>query len=169
MTENNLLDELIAKESIRNVIYKYCRSMDRIDKEMGYEVFSPECQVDYGIWFKGTGYGFIDWVSDFHSSKILATSHRVSNSMIQINGDKAGSETYVHVILRSKNNDGRLQEQAGYGRYIDEWALSGGEWKITQRKYVTDISDIRDITNDGGQTGDGSRDKTDPSYSVLGR
>ena len=167
MIEKTYLNELIAKESIRDVIYKYCRAMDRIDREMGYSVFSPKCQVDYGIWFKGTAYGFVDWVSDFHSSKILATSHQVSNIMIQVNGDKAGSETYVHVVLRSVSEDGRLQEQMGLGRYIDEWAIINGEWKITERKYVMDISDIRDITTDAGQTGGGSRDKTDPSYTVL--
>ena len=167
MTEKEYLNELIAKERIRDVLFKYCRSMDRIDREMAYEVFSPECQVDYGIWFKGTAYEFIDWVSGFHSSKILATSHQISNILIQVNGDKAGSETYVHVVLRSVNGNDRLQEQMGLGRYIDEWAVLNGEWKITKRKYVMDISDIRDIITDAGQTGGGSRDKTDPSYTVL--
>lgn len=167
MIEKEYLNELIAKESIRDVIYKYCRAMDRIDREMGCAVFSPECQVDYGIWFKGTGYEFVDWVSDFHSSKMLASSHQVSNILIQVNGDKAGSETYVHVVLRSMNEDGPLQEQVGFGRYIDEWAVLDREWKITKRKYIMDISDVRDIMNDAGQTGGGSRDKTDPSYPVL--
>ena len=73
----------------------------------------------------------------------------------------------MHVILRSKNGDGSLQEQVGLGRYIDEWARLNEKWKITKRKYVMDISDVRDIINDAGQTGGGSRDKTDPSYKAL--
>ena len=60
-----------------------------------------------------------------------------------------------------------LQEQVGFGRYIDEWAVLDREWKITNRKYIMDVSDVRDIINDAGQTGGGSRDKTDPSYTVL--
>ena len=87
--------------------------------------------------------------------------------MIQVDGNKAASETYVHVVLRSKNKDGQLQEQMGLGRYIDEWGKSDGQWKITKRKYIMDISDVRDIANDAGQTGGGTRDRSDPSYSVF--
>ena len=45
MTE---LEQLVAKEAIRDQIYTYCRSLDRIDNELGYSVFAEDSEVDYG-------------------------------------------------------------------------------------------------------------------------
>ena len=45
MTE---LEVLVEKEAIRDQIYNYCRALDRIDNDLGYTVFAPDAEVDYG-------------------------------------------------------------------------------------------------------------------------
>ena len=96
MTE---LEQLVAKEAIRDQIYTYCRSLDRIDNELGYSVFAEDSEVDYGPTYKGTGRGFIDMMLDQHR-QMISTSHMMTNIIIKFNeaGDKAVSETYMHAI-----------------------------------------------------------------------
>ena len=101
MTE---LEQLVAKEAIRDQIYTYCRSLDRIDNELGYSVFAEDSEVDYGPTYKGTGRGFIDMMLDQHR-QMISTSHMMTNIIIKFNeaGDKAVSETYMYAINKYKN------------------------------------------------------------------
>ena len=81
MTE---LEQLVAKEAIRDQIYTYCRSLDRIDNELGYSVFAEDSEVDYGPTYKGTGRGFIDMMLDQHR-QMISTSHMMTNIIIKFN------------------------------------------------------------------------------------
>ena len=90
MTE---LEQLVAKEAIRDQIYTYCRSLDRIDNELGYSVFAEDSEVDYGPTYKGTGRGFIDMMLDQHR-QMISTSHMMTNIII----------TSPSVSMRRSNN-----------------------------------------------------------------
>jgi len=94
-------------------------------------------------------------------------SHHVSNIRITVDGERAGSEAYVLVLLRSRGIDGTLNDSVNSGRYIDEWRRSDEGWRIVHRRYVHGM----DSTQRPGSTGyptDGSRDVNDPSYAALG-
>ena len=68
------LQQLLAKEAIRDQIYNYCRALDRIDNELGYTIFSDDAEVDYGPTYKGSGRGFIDMMLDQHRN-MISTHH----------------------------------------------------------------------------------------------
>jgi hypothetical protein len=157
------LETLAAQLEINQVLRRYCRSMDRIDAPLGYSVWHEDGIADYGPVFKGTGRGFIDWVCDYHRS-LESTSHQIANALIEVDGDKAVSETYVTVTLLAKENgQGRLT--TGRGRYLDNWSLRGGRWAIDTRCFLLDFAFTQDVQ---AQIGWGIRNSSDPSYGLLG-
>lgn len=153
------------RQAITDQIYNYCRAMDRIDHQLGYTVWHEGGTADYGAIFSGTGRAFVDWVCETHGG-MVAHAHRIANIMIRLDGKTASSEAYVHATLRFEQ-DGVLRQASIFGRYLDRWSKRDGRWAIDARIYVQDFDDIRDV---GAQivTPWGRRDRTDPSYAVLG-
>jgi hypothetical protein len=154
--------EWAAHRAITDVIHRYCRSMDRIDAELGYSVWHEDGVADYGPLFQGSGREFIDWVCDYHRG-IESHLHQVGNITIDLAGDHAGSETYITVALLHRQ-DGAQMLTTGRGRYLDRWSRRAGRWAIDRRHYVLDFAITESVT---AQMGWGARDKTDPSYQII--
>lgn len=124
-TADRQLQELLDKQAITEVIYRYGRSMDRLDRELGRSVFWPEATADYHQqMYQGTGYGFVDMVMEAHPN-YAADSHQFSNILITIDGDTATSETYGDVTLRRLDEDGHCIDSRNLGRYVDHWEKRG--------------------------------------------
>lgn len=165
MAESCSLQAVADREAITDQIYRYCRAMDRIDRELGYSIWHEDGTADYGKdVFQGTGRGFIDHVCAQHR-RLLTHSHQVTNIIIELDGDRAGSESYVSATLRLER-DGQLLQMVVLSRYIDTWSRRDGRWAIDHRLTIIDMDEIREITpmKDHAR---GSRDRNDPSYSVL--
>lgn len=162
---SDALQVLLAKDQIREKLVQYCRSMDRIDRELGYNVFTEDSHLIYGNYFDGTGREFIDWVCDFHAT-VVWTSHNVMNETIRVDGDTAGSETYIIGCIRLLDAEGNMMEQAIHGRYLDKWVCIDGEWFVKERLFALDFNDTHAIT-EHTEHDYGRRDTTDPSYEVL--
>src|SRR5690242_10438101 len=113
------IEQLSAKAAIRDVLSRYCRSLDRMDKPMAYGVFAPEATANYYGIYNGTGHGFIDWVWGAHLT-MESHSHQINNVLIEVNGDSAVSEAYVTVVLQQKRANGAA-ELVARGRYLDRW------------------------------------------------
>ena len=160
---NDITQELADREAIRAQIYRYCRAMDRIDHELGYSIWHPG---DYGPMYSRRGRGFIDWVCEQHRA-MLGHSHQVANILIQLDGDRAGSEAYVTATLRFRQ-EGKLMQTIARGRYVDRWSRRDGRWAIDHRIYIHDFDELVEIPARITE-GWGQRDTTDPSYAVLGR
>ena len=152
--------------AISDVIHRYCRAMDRIDVELGCSVWHADGEADYGVIYRGSGRGFVEWMCGVHRS-MLALSHRVTNLLIESDGDGARSESCVVATLRRKDGD-RLLQTTAWGRYLDRWSRREGRWAIDRRVYLHDFDEVREIT---GSTlpETGRRDRADPSYEVWTR
>ncbi len=136
------LEELLAKQAITEVIYGYCRALDRMDKPAAYAVWHPDGTAHYGEdTFEGTGWEFVDWVWTAHAA-MSTHSHQVTNVLIQVDGDRAVSEAYVIVALRTlAGPDGSgVADIFVRGRYVDQWSCRDGQWAIDHRDYITDHS-----------------------------
>jgi len=155
------LENLLSKQAITEAIYRYCRSMDRIDVELGYSVWHEDAIADYGAVFSGTGKGFIDWVSDFHRG-IVSHHHQVSNILITVEKNNAISESYVTVALFLNDSEKGLMQVRGRGRYLDKWSFKDNRWAIDKRQFVLDFATIAPAVEETPRWG--KRDKTDPSY-----
>ncbi len=164
------VEELLAKEAIREVVYRYCRGLDRMDRDLALSCWHPGGTSDYGDTYEGTGEGFIDWVWPVHREGFVAHSHQITNLLIAVEGDAAASEAYVTVTLRSRVGSGPAVDIVGRGRYLDRWSRRDGVWAIDHRRHVTDVQSIYPSPLDDGSAAlsSASRDRSDPSYDLLG-
>ena len=165
-TDAGALRALADRQAITELIHRYCRSMDRIDAELGYTIWHDDAEVDYGATYRGSGRGFIDFVCELHQ-RALSHSHQISNVLIELDGDRAGSESYVTASLRMSNG-GKLQQVTVWGRYIDRWSRREGRWGIDRRVTVIDFDEVRDVVPLSAAS-IGRRDASDPSYGVLSK
>lgn len=159
------LSALADRQAITDLIYRYCRAMDRIDHELGYAIWHEDGTADYGPdVFQGTGRAFIDQVCEQHK-RCLTHSHQVTNVIIELDGDTAASESCVIAALRVAKGDELLQMMV-WSRYIDTWSRRDGRWGIDHRIAVIDFDEVRPVTPMKTETR-GRRDREDPSYAVL--
>ena len=92
-------------------------------------------------------------------------SHQVSNIIIELDGDNAGSESYVTATLRMVRDD-RLVEMRVISRYLDTWSRRNGRWAIDHRIAVMEMDELRAVTPMKAHD-QARRDRTDPSYRIL--
>jgi hypothetical protein len=129
------LDVLAAKQAITEALHSYCHGLDRFDRDLA-DIWHEGGTADYGDIFRGTGAGFLDWVWPVHET-FETTSHQVTNILISVDGERATSETYVTVCLRSAALD-----IVDRGRYSDTWSFRDGRWAVDARRFTGDIQQL---------------------------
>lgn len=163
------LEELAAKQSLIEGLYRYCRSLDRMDRALYATVFEPGAALDYGEHFRGSAEEFCDWVWTSHEA-MQAHSHQITNVLTEVDPDagRAVSEAYVTVCLRTKpDSSGAVADIVDRGRYVDRWVRGAdGGWRITARRYLSDVQQVTDAATSPPVKA--VRDRTDPSYELLG-
>jgi hypothetical protein len=163
MNDTDLLQGLADRQAITELIYRYCRAVDRLDHDLGYSIWHEDAIADYGDYYKGDGRGLIDLICTHHE-QLLCHSHQVANILIDLQGDHAASETYVTATLRMQHEQG-LRQISVWSRYIDCWSRRNGRWGLDHRLALRDFDEIRDITP-LRECSDGKRDRSDPSYTL---
>jgi hypothetical protein len=160
----DILGELVARQDITDHIYRYCRSVDRLDIPLGHSIWHEDGIADYGTYYHGPGKGVIDLICKNHSG-LLHHSHQISNILIELNRDTAGSESYCTASLRLQRGDSVMHMMV-WSRYIDSWSSRNGRWALDKRIAIRDFDEIREVTEMERHAA-GTRDHRDPSYSVL--
>lgn len=139
------LQGLLDKQAITEVLHRYCYAMDQNDAEAGKSVWHPEGTADYVDMFEGSGHDFVDFGQDGHRGAYSATSHQVTNILIELDGDAASSSTYVTAACQLKDAELVFRIR---GRYLDTWSRRDGEWRIDARRFETDIWQIVPLNHD---------------------
>jgi ketosteroid isomerase-like protein len=162
------LDELIAKQAVAEGLYRYCRSLDRMDRDLYATVFEPGAVLDYGEHFSGTAEEFCDWVWIAHAG-MQVHSHQIANILTQVaaDGTHAVSEAYVTVCLRTNADaSGRSVDIVDRGRYLDRWRRTdAGEWRIASRRFRSDVQQVLDTAMAPPVTA--VRDRSDLSFDLF--
>jgi SnoaL-like domain len=175
-------DEARTKMEITEVIYRYCRAVDRMDRALASTVFHEGATADYGPTYSGSAQGLVENLWQNHS-RLLGHSHQVSNILMEVDGDRAGSESYAFATLWDTTLEGALVVLTAYGRYLDRWSRRDGIWAIDHRRFVYDLvypstpsvaPEAVDaplarlaLRRNPHETA-ARRDRSDPSYEVLG-
>lgn len=154
---------------IRDVLYRYCRAVDRGDADLLKSCYHPDGRDDHGF-YSGLGSDFADYVIPILAQLELSI-HSLSNPLIELDGDRAYVETHWSVIHRLKRG-GKLTDIWDQGRYIDEFECRDGEWKILNRLAVMDAERWSDTLNflalvpdtDPHKVRTGRRGMDDPVY-----
>jgi hypothetical protein len=87
------------RQDIFDVLIRYATGIDRRDWSLFRAVFTDDCVLDYGEIGVWTG---IEAVTDFmEQSHAMAgyTMHRMSNQVIDLDGDQAVARTYVDGLI----------------------------------------------------------------------
>jgi hypothetical protein len=156
--------DLEDRHAIIDLIHRYCRAVDRLDVPLGHSIWHDDGIADYGAVYQGNGRGSIDFICAQHA-KTLHHSHQVSNILIDLDGDRAGSESYAFATLRMRRG-ATLQQMMVWSRYVDRWSRRNGRWGLDHRVAIRDFDEIREVKPMGDHDV-GRRDRSDPSYAVL--
>lgn len=165
MTNEDMLRELADKQAIHEALFKYCRSVDRLDVALGHSVFHEDSHADYGPdVYQGPGQGCIDAIIKSHDH-LTGHSHQIANVLIALDGNRAGSEAYMTGTMRMQR-DGKEFQIFVRARYLDAWEKRGGRWAIIRRELAYDHDEVREVSSMRGPS-NATRDITDPSYPLL--
>jgi hypothetical protein len=166
MSDADLIRQVADRLEIMDLMYRYCRAMDRCDHAIGYGIWNEGAVADYGAdVFQGSGRDCIDHILAQHR-QALSHTHQVTNILIRLDDDRAASESYGISALRLMI-DGKPRQITSWIRYIDSLSRCNGRWGIDRRIAIRDLDEISDFVP-LSRCDRGRRDRSDPSYAVLG-
>ncbi len=133
------LTELLAREAIRDCLYRYCRGIDRTDEAALRSAYWPDGTDHHGP-YQGSAAGFIDWAMKT-LPYIERGIHQIHNILIEFRGDGAAVESYFSAFQRQPDADGNIVQVDMKGRYLDWFTKRGDQWRILNRRVVFDWVD----------------------------
>jgi SnoaL-like domain len=128
-----------TRVAIEDCLRSYCRGIDRLHAPSVLAAFHPGAAlIDYGPQ-PMTIEQFVEYALASLQRKFTATQHRISNTIIELDGAAAMVETYVHATHVEDGAEGR-RLHTFVGRYVDRFEQRDGAWKIAQRTLRNDWS-----------------------------
>ncbi len=128
-----VLQELLDKAEISDVITRYALGIDRHDFDLAASCYATDAQADfYGVVSKGVdaivkGLRLLEQLDN--------TMHFLGNQMIDLHGDTAGVETYATAYYRAVMPDRQIDMIKGL-RYLDGMARKDGRWVVQSQVVV---------------------------------
>lgn len=172
LTCERLRDELVDREAIRHCLMRYCRAIDRMDREVLLSVYWPDA-IDNHLDFSGPPEAFADYCFPLMAN-MDQTMHSLGNVLIEIAGDEAQVESYFHAFHRlEEQSDAPARDLVAAGRYLDVFAKRDDQWRILRRTVVMDWFRAYEDSGDwsdgllGIPVTPGGRKPDDISYQLL--
>ena len=165
---NDEIQALLDKQSIYEVLVRYCRGVDRCDAGLISSAFHDDSYDDHGYW-KGPGQELGPFLADRLRKANSATTHSITNVLIELDGDVARSEAQVYATLIRRGSDPVETDVVG-ARYLDRLSRRAGTWRIEHRTVVLDWrrTEVWPASAPPVPTDDfarGARSPDDPSYA----
>jgi ketosteroid isomerase-like protein len=124
--------ELRAREEIRDVLHRYCRATDRFDVALLKSCYHPDAIDFHSTAFCGNAHEFAErMLSPSDLAGLADVRHYVTNTMIELDGDRAFVESSFLCTLQLDLHDGSVDAQSE-GRYLDLFERRD-EWRIWRR------------------------------------
>lgn len=160
------LEALVAKQEIAEVVLRYCRGIDRMDRELVRSCYHDDAVDQHGT-FRGTADEYVDWAFRL-LERYSMTFHFVGNLLVELDGDDvARCETYGIAHHRGDPDDPVSNLVTGF-RFIDRFERrGGGPWLIAHRIATTEWVRVDDPAHHWPikpELPTGRRDRTDPVY-----
>ena len=125
------LRDLIDRQEIWDVILRYARGIDRLDRDLVRSCYWDDAIDDHHSYI-GSPDLFIDITFSDARSQSIVQHHGLSNHICEIDGDDAYCETY-YTFIGSNITPPHL---LSIGRYIDHLQRREGVWKYANRVTV---------------------------------
>lgn len=120
---------------IQQKIYFYGWCVDhRLFDELE-QLFLPDSIIHYDVPMgtKKPWSEMKDWLPG-GLGQFRVTQHNMSNPMIELDGDRARSRTYGHLIHFFEKKSGEIAPMCHHTIYHDEWIKRPEGWRITHRR-----------------------------------
>jgi hypothetical protein len=135
----NELQDLVDREKIRELFYRYALGCDNTDADAVLSVFddpctliiyprdcgNPEIYPDRAAVEKFFRFDLVP----FNDTRIVR--HRISNQIVDLDGNSARARVYCDEVREVKNPSSHLI--SGGGVYLDNLRRVGQGWKISER------------------------------------
>jgi hypothetical protein len=124
-------------EAIWQVLFRYCRGIDRSDRAALESCYWPDGHDDHAA-FAADAPVFIDTVLEM--IRDVPSMHMLGNILIEP-GERPGTarvESYLQATHLMAQPDGGALDWTLYGRYLDRFEQRNGEWRIFQRFLAVD-------------------------------
>jgi hypothetical protein len=166
------LQEMLDHYEIRRTLAEYCHACDRADEAMMASVYTGADSFDDHGHVKAPGPDYARAVTGLILERTEAISHILGQSLIKVDGDMAGAETFFIAFMRlpaSGSWPPRMNQLIG--RFVDRLERIDGTWKIRHRTCVRDTSMTTPVERDDYAAYgfvEATRDAADPGASLLG-
>jgi hypothetical protein len=138
MNVEAVLQELLDKQAIQELIARYSRTLDWVDDAGQAGCYWPDAAIDYGF-FKGTAADFVPVVMAVERSTGRRW-HLLSSLAVKLtSATTAEGECYGIALGFRREDEAEPYRGNMYGgRYLDEYEKRDGEWRISSRRYIMD-------------------------------
>jgi 3-phenylpropionate/cinnamic acid dioxygenase small subunit len=120
------------KAQIAEVLNRYATGIDSKDWPLFRSCWTDDIDVDYGDLGRfTTADELTDLMTKLHDS-MGPTYHRMSNFVIDVDGDRATVRSYVHAVLMLRPGDSANWVDA-VGHYDDVFVRTPEGWRISSR------------------------------------
>lgn len=174
MARAELTQELIEflqnqkdRQEITDCLLRYCRGIDRHDKELMASAYHPDAVDQHGF-TTAVSDVFCEKAINMHAEIQTNHQHGISNVSLDIDGDMAHGETYFY--FWGENLQG--PPLIAFGRYIDRFEKRDGKWAIAYRVCITEKSgyflssnNLPEVEKLSKSTGPSEWNKSDLSYA----
>ena len=144
---------------IQDLMYRWCRAVDRLDKQGMLDIFHPGAIDSHGPYI-GPVEGLFDWILVRHKP-IAISSHFIGNLLVEfVTEDLALVESYVRTIQQyppegkaqlaqltggASGNPEAATDMFTSSRYMDHVERRNGEWRIARRDLIQDWKQLAEV------------------------
>lgn len=128
-----MLNEILAKQAICELSYRYAALVDKREYDCVAELFVPNGSIISGD-FTLYGRNAIRQ-SRLQLEKFQSTFHCVNNQIITLHGDKASAE--IVCVANHLYQKESVQRKLDWGiRYLDSLIMDEGIWRYVERQLI---------------------------------
>ncbi|MCT4613751.1 MAG: nuclear transport factor 2 family protein [Marinifilaceae bacterium] len=176
--ETKNLQKVLDRQEIEQLLYRLTRSFDRRDAELMKSCYWPEAVeelediISGSFQYNGNAHEFVPMAMQGFGY-FNRTFHRLSNILIELDGDKANAETYIVAYHQFTDKEKKEQEQFVGARQLYKFEKRNGEWRIMHRLSMWEFNQNQASTamwidlEKVNPRYISKRDKSDVSYKFL--
>lgn len=125
------IETLIAEREIYRQLVIFARAMDDRDWDTIQSITTGDLKAEFGMGEIQGNVAVIEFIRSFLDN-CGTTQHILGNILIDVDGDKATSESYVSDMHLSKDTTKDIDFRT-LGNYFDQWSKIDGSWLMTHR------------------------------------
>jgi len=149
--DSQKLQQVWDRQELEQLLFRLTRAFDRKDEELMKSCYWPEAieeledTITGSFQYNGNAHEFVP-IAMQGFSFFNKTYHRLSNILIELDGDKAAAETSIVAYHQFTDEDKNERDQFVGARQLYKFEKRNGEWKIMHRLSIWEFNQNLDST-----------------------